>query len=97
MSLSEFVSRPDHHQLWLVDDEALHQLDLDAALLQPVPVGFYVDHLNILPAQDRLVLTEVGTADVRFYDMAAGAIDSSVTLPDPAATPLAKVGAEPHP
>ncbi len=86
VSMHEFVERPGHQELWLSDMGTLYRLGLAELLLDPVELDFPVDHLNILPQQDRLVMTEANAGMIRFFSMSGMAVDLEVPLVSPLAS-----------
>jgi hypothetical protein len=60
--LYEFVSRKGKNELWLLDENALLKLDMNKGELSEVQTGYSVEHLNILPKHDWLVMSESGEA-----------------------------------
>lgn len=68
VDLNEFVSRPGHAELWLVDGAALHRLDLMSALLERITLSTTVDRINVLRSRDQLVLGSDRGSKITFYD-----------------------------
>ncbi len=68
VGLNEFVSRPGHAELWLVDGAALHRLDLMSALLERVPLSSPVARINALRSRDQLVLGTRDGSAITFFD-----------------------------
>lgn len=81
LGLSELVSRTEAGELWLVDDQALFRLDLNAGLLEQVPIGFAPQHINILPARDRLVLDDTFEQALYYIDPESKQLTRTVPLP----------------
>ena len=76
LTLTQFVSRPEAHELWAIQDGLL-RVDLEAAAVEKVTLDFKPTRINRLPKRDRVVLgrqsgdivtffnpTDRGTADV---------------------------------
>ncbi|HEY8429889.1 MAG TPA: hypothetical protein VIL20_16005, partial [Sandaracinaceae bacterium] len=81
IGLFEFVSRPGVPELWLVDDGALHRLDLMSATLERIDVGGRVDRINILPRRDELVLGTRDGGTITFFAPAERRTLRTVMLP----------------
>ncbi|MFO0588989.1 MAG: hypothetical protein U0441_15675 [Polyangiaceae bacterium] len=74
VGLDEFVSRREKNELYLTDNQLLYRVDMTAATLDPVPLSYSINHLNILPKHDWLVMSEVGSATksaprLHFFDL----------------------------
>lgn len=72
--LDEFVSRPGKNELWLLDERELFKVDMNAGEINGIPTGYPVEHLNILPKHDWLVMSESSTTTkpgsrVHFFDL----------------------------
>jgi hypothetical protein len=89
VDLQEFVTRPGHHELWLASRSALHRLDLEAAVLEPIPQAGEVSRVNILPIRDQLVLASGRVGAVGFFDLASRAVTRTVSLDPPHERPIA--------
>ena len=80
IGLNEFVSRLGHGELWLVDEQVLYKVDLNAGTLEGVPTAFAPEHINRLPTHDWLVLDDAQTPTMVFFDPDSASTISSVTL-----------------
>jgi len=81
MNLYEFVSRPAHKEMWIVNDKSLFQLDLAGAQLNTVPTTFAPEHINVLPKRDKLVLDDATTNNLIFFDPTTKQVSMTVELP----------------
>lgn len=81
VGLHELVSRPGHAELWLVDDAALHRLDLMSALLERVTLSSRVARINVLPSRDQLVLGTRDGSAITFFDPETRAELRKVEIP----------------
>lgn len=68
VKLNEFVSRLGHDELWIVTSGTLYRLDFLEAALEPVPLGFEPEHVNILRGRDLLVLDAKDDNQYTFLD-----------------------------
>lgn len=66
--LTEFVSRPGHNELWLVDHAALYRLGFATGVFDLIPTTFSPAHINILPKRDRLVFNGYPANELFFFD-----------------------------
>jgi hypothetical protein len=82
VDLNEFVTRPGHPELWLVDGAALHRLDLMSALLERISLSTAVDRINVLRVRDQLVLGTGRGAKITFYDPSTRTELRQVEIPD---------------
>ncbi len=80
LALEEFVSRDGHNELWMLDMNDLHRLDLAAAELETIELSFDPAHINILPSDDLLVMDEANDTVLRFWDPKERQIESTVEL-----------------
>ena len=80
IGLNEFVSRLGHGELWLVDQQALFRLDLNAGELETVSTSFAPEHINILRNHDWLVLDDAREEQIVFFDPATKSTVFSVSL-----------------
>lgn len=80
VTLSEFVSRAGHHELWLIESERLLRLDLERGELYHEEIDGRPSHINILPRRDRLVIDARGEQRLRFYDPARRRVDSETSI-----------------
>lgn len=88
IGLTEFVSRKGKNELWLTDDSSLFKLDMNAGEFSQIDPGYSVDHINILPQHDWLVMTEVprsGSEQARlhFFDPAGQKDVKAIDMPAP--------------
>jgi hypothetical protein len=81
IGLNEFVSRLGHGELWLVDQQALFRLDLNAGDLDLVSTSFAPEHINILRNHDWLVMDDARSDRLVFFDPADKSTVGAVTLP----------------
>ena len=82
VQLGEHVSRVGSGELWLVDEGGLTRLPLMSGELEPIPLSFLPEHLNILPAHDRLVMDDAADPHaIRFFDPVGRAVSSTAVLP----------------
>jgi DNA-binding beta-propeller fold protein YncE len=87
VGLNEFVSRLGHGELWLVDQQALFRLDLNAGELETVNTSFAPEHINILRGRDWLVLDDARSDQLFFFDPGDKSTVATVKLPGSSATP----------
>ncbi len=80
VGLNEFVSRPSHKEIWIVDNQSLFQLDLVAGEFAAVPTKFAPVHINVLPKRDKLILDDAATNDLFFLDPTTKEVTKTVTL-----------------
>jgi hypothetical protein len=80
IQLDEFVSRPGHGELWLVD-RGLFRLDFHALSLEPIALDWTPSHINLLPRHDQLVLDD--GAALSFFDPTTRRTVREVALPAP--------------
>ena len=80
LSDGEFVERPGHGQLWEAKGGALVRLDvLDG---ETAFTSTRVDHLNVLPMQDRLaLLASDSSLTLTFFSMVTDSAQQVVTIP----------------
>ncbi|MEZ4312384.1 MAG: hypothetical protein R3F14_30510 [Polyangiaceae bacterium] len=88
VGLGEFVSRKGKNELWLTDEPSLYKIDMVAAELSEISTGYDVQHINILPKHDWLVLSDVPatTKDqprVHFFDPVSLKDVKAVEMPAP--------------
>lgn len=88
IGLTEFVSRKGKNELWLTDDSSLFKLDMNAGEFSQIDPGYSVDHINILPQHDWLVMSEVprsGSEQARlhFFDPAGQKDVKAIDMPAP--------------
>lgn len=74
MGLDDFVSRPGTSELYLESENSLYRVDMAKAEVNELDLTYNLDHLNILPKHDWLVMSEVGdlkstTPRVHFFDL----------------------------
>lgn len=81
VGLSEFVARPTHNEMWIVDNQALFRLDLAAGVFTTVPTTFAPEHINVLPVRDKLVLDDASTNKILFFDPTTTEVSKTVELP----------------
>jgi hypothetical protein len=81
VGLDEFVSRLGHGEMWLVDQQALFRLDLNAGELETVETSFAPEHINILRGRDWLVLDDARSDQLFFFDPSDKSTVASVKLP----------------
>lgn len=81
VGLNEFVSRPSHKEMWIVDNQALFQLDLAGGAFESVKTSFAPEHINVLPKHDKLVLDDATTNNLIFFDPTTKEISKTVELP----------------
>lgn len=92
IGLNEFVSRRGHNELWLVDESSLFKIDMNAGELSQIEPGYGVQHINILPEHDWLVLSDVPNSGsqvprLHFFDPVGLKDVKAVEMPQPAAAP----------
>jgi hypothetical protein len=90
IGLDEFVSRRGKNELWLVDDPSLFKIDMNAGTLSQIEPGYDVQHINILPKHDWLVVSDVPAPGsqvprVHFFDPVGLKDVKAVELPAPSA------------
>ncbi|MFW6066795.1 MAG: hypothetical protein ACOC97_00535 [Myxococcota bacterium] len=85
VGLTEFVSRVDHGELWIVDD-GLHRLDfLDPTpTIETVALDWTPAHVNILRVRDQLVLDDADGDRILFWSPSSRETVREVLLPEPA-------------
>jgi len=85
VDLHEFVSRLGAGELWLTSGGELYRLDLWEPILESIDLGFRPDHLNILRNHDWLVMDDVDSHRLIFWDPDDRSPTGLVRLPsDPA-------------
>jgi hypothetical protein len=90
VALTDFVTRPGAHQLWVASQHLLHRLRLDDAVLEVVTVPFDVLHVNILPVADELVLSQAQGPAVWFMNLETTMMVKTVELPSPIDQPVSE-------
>lgn len=88
IGLEEFVSRKGKNELWLVDQSSLFKLDMNAGDFSQIEPGYGVQHINILPDHDWLVLSEVPrsgseAARLHFFDPTGQKDVKAIEMPPP--------------
>lgn len=88
IGLTEFVSRKGENELWLVDESSLFKLDMNAGEFSQVDPGYGVQHINILPKHDWLVMSGVPrtgseAASLHFFDPAGQKDVKAIEMPSP--------------
>lgn len=88
IGLNEFVSRKGKNELWLVDQSSLFRLDMNAGEFSQIDPGYGVQHINILPEHDWLVVSEVPragseAASLHFFDPTGQKDVKAVEMPAP--------------
>ncbi|MBK8251197.1 MAG: hypothetical protein IPK82_00820 [Polyangiaceae bacterium] len=73
LGLDEFVSRKGQNELWLADKGSLYKLDMNQGELSLIDLAYSIQHLNILPKHDWMVMSDVpATGDaqpaIHFFD-----------------------------
>lgn len=81
IGLNEFVSRLGHGELWLVDQQSLFRLDLNAGEFETVSTSFAPEHINILRNHDWLVMDDARSDQLVFFDPTDRLTVGTVTLP----------------
>ncbi len=81
VGLNEFVSRLGHGELWLVDQQALFRIDLNAGELETVPTSFAPEHINILRSRDWLVLDDARSEQLFFFSPEDRSTVATIKLP----------------
>lgn len=91
VSLTEFVSRSEPQQLWIVesgtDSETkkpfgdLFVADFASGEVRQVPTSFLATHIGILPKRDELVLTDLDHGALHFFDPTKESVTREVKLP----------------
>jgi hypothetical protein len=88
IGLNEFVSREGKNELWLADEASLYKIDMAAGELSQIELKYSIQHLNILPKHDWLVMSDVpATAEqapqVHFFDPVSLKDAKAVAMPEP--------------
>jgi dipeptidyl aminopeptidase/acylaminoacyl peptidase len=85
VGLTEFVSRSDPEELWVVQRDSyggdLYRVDLQGAEVEEISVPFSPEHIGILPKRDELVLTDFGRTTLHFMDPTTEKVLREVELP----------------
>ena len=86
VGLGEFVSRREKNELYLTEDQMLYRIDMSAATLDEVPLSYGINHLNILPKHDWLVMSEVASTTksaprLHFFDLGTKADVKAIDMP----------------
>lgn len=80
--LQEFVSRPGHGELWLVE-KGLFRFDYLMAELEAIALDWQPDHVAILPQRDQLALDDRGGRRLVFWSPQTRTVVRSVALGGP--------------
>lgn len=68
VALGEFVQRPGHGELWLIENGQLLRLDLEDGQMARMDVEGTPEHINILPSYDRLLIDARSEQTIQFYN-----------------------------
>ncbi len=75
VTLSEFVMRRGHRELWMIESRSLLRFDLDDHLIQTIPIDGIPRHIAIQPQRDRIVVDSRGAQRLRYVDPDTWGVD----------------------